>query len=383
MAVDRSAPGCTIVGALQYETDRARFVGRGRTLADPVALDPSIILSGTIGPVVDPVFSLRRRFRIEPGGSAVVGFTLATAQSRESGLALADAYHGINAVARAFELAWARSQVEHGHGHGVPEDHLYQRLGSHLIFAGSALRAHPQTLVANRQGQAALARHGLTGDRPILLARIAEEAELSLVRQLLVAREFLWLKGLEFDLVFLVQEDSNDIEDSQQVFDLVCDAVSNDLLNRPGGVFVLPRERITEDDILSLEAASRVLLDGARGSLSGQLDRIEWARSLPEPLAPTQSPVRWIDEPVALPPELQFFNGLGGFNDQGREYCLLVRAQETHAGPLNGQPNPRGHRSRCCPRPLGQCGRQSRGSVSLSQRTGRASPGPATARRID
>ena len=108
MAVDRSAPGCTIVGALQYETDRARFVGRGRTPADPAALGPNTILTGTIGPVLDPVFSLRRRFRVEPGGSAVVGFTLATAESRDSALALADAYHGISAVARAFELAWAQ-----------------------------------------------------------------------------------------------------------------------------------------------------------------------------------------------------------------------------------------------------------------------------------
>ena len=110
MAVDRSAPGCTIVGALQYETDRARFVGRGRTPADPAALGPNTILTGTIGPVLDPVFSLRRRFRVEPGGSAVVGFTLATAESRDSALALADAYHGISAVARAFELAWGAAR---------------------------------------------------------------------------------------------------------------------------------------------------------------------------------------------------------------------------------------------------------------------------------
>ena len=340
MAVDRSAPGCTIMGALQYETDRARFVGRGRTLADPVALGPNTILSGTIGPVLDPVFSLRRRFRIEPGGSAVVGFTLATAESRDDALALADAYHGINAVARAFELAWARSQVEHGHRDSVPEDHLYQRLGSHLLFAGTALRAHSQALAANRQGQAALDRYGIAGDRPILLARIAEGTELLLVRQLLVAREFLRLKGLELDLVFLVQEDSSNTEDSQQLFNLVRDTVSSDLLNRPGGVFLLSRESIPEDDVLLLEAASRVLLDGARGPLSGQLERIEWARSHPEPLIPTQPPGRWNDEPVALPPDLQFFNGLGGFTAEGREYCLLIRAQDTHPGQLNGQPNP-------------------------------------------
>ena len=41
-----------------------------------------------------------------------------------------------------------------------------------------------------------------------------------------------------------------------------------------------------------------------------------------------------------LPLDLQFFNGLGGFTADGREYCLLIKAQEAHSGPLNGQPNP-------------------------------------------
>jgi cyclic beta-1,2-glucan synthetase len=341
MAVDRSASGCSIVGALQYETDRALFVGRGRTLANPAAVSPNTTLSGTIGPVLDPVLSLRRRFRVAPGGSAVVGFALATAESRDDALALADAYHGISAVARAFELAWAHSQVAHGHRDGLPEDaHLYQRLGSHLVFAGSALRAHSQVLLANRQGQQALGRYGISGDRPILLARIAEAAELSLVRQLLVAHDFLRLKGLEADLVLLDLEESADALDlSQQILELVRDAGSSDQLNRPGGVFVLPRERIPEDDVLLLEAAARVLLDGARGSLSGQLDRIEWAGSLPEPLIPPQPPGQWNDEPVGLPPDLQFFNGLGGFTADGREYCLLISAQDAHSGQLNGQPS--------------------------------------------
>ncbi len=340
MAVDRSAPGCTIVGNLQYETDRAQFVGRGRTPADPAALGPNTVLSGTTGPVLDPVFSLRRKFRIEPGGSAVVGFTLAMAKSRDNALALADAYHGISAVARAFELAWARSQVEHGDRLGVPEDHLYQRLGSHLIFASTALRAHSPVLAANRQGRAALARHGIVGERPILLARIAEGAEFSLLRQLLVARDFLRARGLEFDLVLLVQEESGNTEElRQQASKLVGDIVTSDQLNRPGGVFVLSREGISEQDVLLLEAASRVLLDGARGSLAGQLDRMEWARSHPEPLVPMQSPGRWNDEQVDLPPGLLCFNGLGGFRTEGREYCLLIRAQESAASQLNGQPN--------------------------------------------
>ncbi len=337
LAVDRSAPGCTVVGPLQYETDRAQFVGRGRTLADPAALGPHTPLSGTVGPVLDPVLSLRRRFRLEPGGSAVAGFTLAVAESRDEALALADAYHGSSAVARAFELAWARSQVEHGHRGAVPEDHLYQRLGSHLLFAGSALRVHSQTLAANRLGQAALGRHGLAGDRAILLVQVAEAAEFPLVRQLMAAREFLRQRGVEIDLVVLVQEDPGSSEGlAQQVAGMVRDAGLGDWLGRPGGVYVISRASISEDEVLLLEAAARAVLDGARGTLAGQLDRIEWARAHPEPLLPSRPPQHWEDVPVGLPAGLQFFNGLGGFSADGREYCVLITVQDAASGRQNG-----------------------------------------------
>src|SRR5262249_56694900 len=89
------------VSEVQYETDRARFLGRGRTPADPAALDPGAVLSGTTGTVLDPVFSLRRRVRVAPGASVSVAFTTAVAETREEALALADQYHDFHGVTRA------------------------------------------------------------------------------------------------------------------------------------------------------------------------------------------------------------------------------------------------------------------------------------------
>jgi cyclic beta-1,2-glucan synthetase len=68
-------------GPLEWETDRARFIGRGRTLENPVALDGRP-LSGTTGFVLDPILSLRQRVRIQPGESARLCFAtgIATAQ---------------------------------------------------------------------------------------------------------------------------------------------------------------------------------------------------------------------------------------------------------------------------------------------------------------
>ena len=71
------------MGAVQYETDRARFVGRGRTVANPAALERNAVLTGATGPVLDPIFSLRRRVHVPSGGTVALAFTTAVAESRE------------------------------------------------------------------------------------------------------------------------------------------------------------------------------------------------------------------------------------------------------------------------------------------------------------
>ena len=86
------AVGAERVGEVTCETDRARFVGRGRTTRAPRALDPDVVLSGTVGAVLDPIVALRVRVRIEPGRSAMVAFTTAVAPTREAALQLADRY---------------------------------------------------------------------------------------------------------------------------------------------------------------------------------------------------------------------------------------------------------------------------------------------------
>ena len=315
-AVDPSTAGGSADPAVQYETDRARFLGRGRTPADPAALDPGAALSGTTGAVLDPVLSLRLRVRLEPGGSAVVAFTTAVAESREEALALADQYHEPTAAARAFELAWAYSQIEHRHRGWTPEEtHLFQRLGAHVVFAGSAQRAAPALVAANRLGQADLWRYGISGDRPIVLARIGAVDEVALARQLLVAHSFLRFKGLEFDLVLLNEETTTYFEAlDEQLQDALRAAGAADLADKPGGVFIRKAEQMPEPDKALIQAAARVVLVGDRGPLSGQLDRLERSSTLPAPLVAPAAPGAWSDDPVDLPPDSLFPNGFGGFS---------------------------------------------------------------------
>ena len=92
-------------GALEWETDRARFLGRGRDVARPRALEGRS-LTGTTGAVLDPIASLRQRLRLAPGASVRLAFSTGVAASRDAALALAHKYRDPGAVGRTFALAF-------------------------------------------------------------------------------------------------------------------------------------------------------------------------------------------------------------------------------------------------------------------------------------
>src|SRR5690606_10268528 len=90
------------------ETDRARFIGRGRDQRAPAALGGD--LSGTTGTVLDPVFSLRRCVRIAPGATVALQLWTVAAGTRDEALALAGRFRGADAFENASESARQRSR---------------------------------------------------------------------------------------------------------------------------------------------------------------------------------------------------------------------------------------------------------------------------------
>ncbi len=323
-----------VVGPVQYETDRARFLGRGRTPAAPAALEGA--LSGTTGAVLDPVLSLRRRVRVAPGTSVSLAFTTAVAETREAALSLADQYHHPHGVTRAFELAWAHTQVQLRHLKLTGEEaHLFQRLAAYVLYAGPALRAPAATITANRLGQPGLWRFGISGDKPVVLVRFGDFDGVGLVRQVLLAHAYWRLHGLQVDLV-LLNEHPTEYQDTttQQLQALVRSSDSRDLVDRPGGVFVRRCDQMSDDERTLLLAVARAVLSSDRGSLATQLERREPQAPLPPALEITAgSPATAGDAGPAAPGDLQFFNGTGGFTPDGREYVVALPAPVRGARP--------------------------------------------------
>ena len=330
-------------GPVEWETDRARFLGRGRGPEDPAALDGRA-LSGTTGAVLDAVVSLRQRIRLAPGGFVRLSFATGMAVSRDGALAMAHKYHDPGAAGRTFSLAYT-----HAHGTlrhlGISSDQaqLFERLASRVLYSDASLRAGPEVLGRNVLGAPGLWVHGISGDLPILLIRVAEGRDFPLVLQILQAQEYWRLKGLSADVVILNEHPVSYVDELQvQLAALLDTGPWGAWKHRPGGVYLLRADRMSADERSLLASVARVILSGARGDLAEQL---EWPYSEPEwneeqtPPPPRLAP-RPDDDEIEIP-ALAFANGTGGFADGGREYAVVLDGeQETPLPWVNVMANP-------------------------------------------
>jgi len=248
------------VGAVSFETDRARFVGRGRSTRDPAALEADGPLSGAAGAVLDPVFALRARVRLERGQSASVAFTTLVAPTRDRAFELADRYHDPHAAQRALDLAWTSSQVELRELSLTPADAaVFQELAGHLFYGSQALRAPQAELRRNRGSQPLLWGIGVSGDWPIVLATIDSADGLPTLRQLLAAHRYWRRRGMTVDIVILNAHPSSYIQDlGDRITAAVYASGDSGAVDRPGGVFMRRTDLLGAPELLMLRATARV-----------------------------------------------------------------------------------------------------------------------------
>jgi len=323
------------VGEISFESDRAKFLGRGRTAAAPLAMDGPPALSNTDGSVLDPVIAIRRTVRLAPKQSARLTLVTGAAASRDTLLKLLEKYQDPSIANRVFDLAWTHGTVTLRHLNATEQQgQLFGRLAGALLYNQPSRRTNATTIAHNRRGQRNLWSFGISGDLPILLLRSTSLERLDLARELLQAHAYWRLKGLAVDLVVLNEDDSvyrQSVHD--QIMSLILSGIEAHLLDKPGGIFVRRAEQLSHEDQALLQAAARVVLSDENGTLAEQLRR----RPRPEPLPPALPVSRTRSSPTP-PPELPrrdliFFNGLGGFTPDGREYVTTLRAGQTTPAP--------------------------------------------------
>jgi cellobiose phosphorylase len=329
-------------GEIQFETDRSRFLGRGRTVANPVVLETTGNLSGTTGPVLDPIFSLRKRIRLGSGISTELAFTTASPLDRTEGLALMTRFTDLKAVNRVFDEAASLAQTElDAMDLSLQDATIFQRLAAHVVFTTPFLRSG-NSVAENKLGKEGLWPLSISGDFPIVLLRINGEAGLQMTRNILKAHRYWRYGGLLVDLVIL--NDASE-ELGAELGALAQSGPTASLVDKPGGIFVRQAAALSKEAVILLEAASRVTLRDKDGALANQLFRhgitLAAGDSIPLKTTPGSSKPRKTssakpviaDASVTANEALLFENGLGGFTADGREYVITLRGGERPPAP--------------------------------------------------
>ena len=333
-----------VCAQVQYESDRACFIGRGGAIGMPAAMDGDVRLSGSAGTVLDAIFSLRQRVRIAPGTSASVAFWTLVAPSRAELLALIDKHHDRNAFNRAKTLAWTQAQVELRHlGLKAEEAADFQRLAAPILYADRAFRASPDAIARGAGAQSALWPLAISGDLPIVLLRIDEIEDMPQLRQLLRAHEYWRMKRLAVDLVIVNERASSYVQDLQIAIDTA--VRSSQSRPRPGtelaqgAVYALRADLMTAGVRALLQSVARVALIARRGMIADQLALLPVSAAPPSVPQPRHAPA--LPEYVKTPQDLEFFNGLGGFSAGGSEYVVVLEQGATTPAPwINVIANP-------------------------------------------
>ena len=323
------------VESLSFETDRARFIGRGRIAASPQAMEQDGALSGSQGSVLDPVVAIRCRITLQPEQSASIDLVFGIGDSRAAVLNLVEKYQDRRLADRVFELAWTHAQVLLRQINANEADaQLYGRLANSILYAHAGLRADSGVLMKNRRGQSGLWGYAISGDLPIVLLQIGDLANIELVRQLIQAHAYWRLKGLVVDLVIWNEDRAGYRQALQdQILGLVAVGLESQIIDRPGGIFIRSAEQISEEDRTLFQTVARVILSDNWGTLAEQLDRplppvvrvprLPWKVPRPELPAAFNLPQR----------ELILANGIGGFTPDGREYVITTTPEQLTPAP--------------------------------------------------
>ena len=315
---------------VSYETDRMKFIGRSNTIKNPQALDTHSPLSGTEGPVLDPIVSIQNRITIDPQESVTIDMVYGMGETREACEGLMEKYQDSSFIERAFELAWTHSQMVLRQINASEADaQLYARLAGSVIYVNPSLRAETGILTKNQKGQSGLWSYSISGDLPIVLLQISDMENISLVKQLVQAHAYWRLKGLVVDLV-IWNEDYGGYRQvlQNQLLGLISAGVDKDVTERPGGIFVRISEQIAPEDRILIQSVARIVISDSKGSLLSQVMKRIPAKPAVPFLIPRPHTQPETIHPLLIP-ELNFNNGIGGFSKNGKEYIINTNNKQS------------------------------------------------------
>ncbi|MDQ7990201.1 MAG: glucoamylase family protein [Candidatus Dactylopiibacterium sp.] len=272
-------------------TDRARWLGRYGSVARVGGQGGAQPLEGGAGDLpgvamntgLDPVAVIRVKLRVAPGASVRLTFCAAAAESPAALGALVDKYRIGTHVQRASSMSHTMGAIRLREWHYDPDTWRAMLSLNTLLTAQTSrdvalARAMLQT-GSPRCDKRSLWRHGISGDKPILLLALSEGIGVSLALTLKRALRALNETGVPVDLVVLNAEPASYLTPVHNQLQVLRDRYVAQTAERGvpelrPGFHILREHELSADEraTLTMLARARFVADGR--SLAIQMERL-------------------------------------------------------------------------------------------------------------
>lgn len=312
-----------------YETERYNFVGRGRTVNDPVMLDNK--LTNYVGDNLDPVMSIRNKILIGPNSSTTVYYIAGFGRSREQINDIIESYNDKKKIDNAFKVATLNNIVNTKMLSITGSDmRLYNIMLNYLYQTTkiSVSEERNEILRQNALGQNALWKFGVSGDRPIILVDISDISDLPFVFSILKTFEYYKNNSIFVDIVII-----NDEKDkyakiiNKEIDDEIYRMYSlNNFYHTPGMIKVIDGNSLSSEERILFNVVPRLkfiikdhmTLESAISDLQEHNKISNYEEALYE---------RNVESKIKE--KIVFDNGYGGFVKDGEEYLIYNRNTPT------------------------------------------------------
>ncbi len=308
----------------EFEIIKGNFVGEGKSLAEPAVMNRRLTCS--ILPPLDPIMSIRNRVKIPKLSGVTIYIINAFGSSRDQILQIANSYDSPSKIENVFQLS---SIINKSHTKLLNitgrDMRIFNSMLNYLFQSSkySAISERKLLMEANALSQESLWKFGISGDKPIILVTIGDISSFSLVREVLKAFEYFKTKGIYVDIVIVNNESDkyDDYIEKEIKLEIYRMNALHKFSSHSGNVYVLDGDSLSKQEIVLLNCVASLSLDSYRNKSLGEF--IEAIQSNNRPIdyhAPSPQKLLFFEPNIE---NLTFFNGFGGFDNDGKEYVIV------------------------------------------------------------
>lgn len=319
------------IGDIEYEIDKEKFIGSGN-FKIPESIVNSKPYSKKITLVTDPVIAIKKTIKIMPYETIKLDLIICTSFEEEKISEMLKDYTNINNIEKTFELSRAKTEAENIYlGINSKDIENYQKMLSYLIFQNPIKKDILNKIPQKVYSQSELWKYGISGDLPILLVRIKDINDTEIIEECLKAMEFFRAKNIKIDLIIL-NEEKNSYENYMkfEIEDIIQNKQLSYLKNIFGGIFVINKKEISEQDVDLLRFRANLEFDASLGDISTQIQDFEeeYGRTTKGVKEKKTELIFIEDKKETLQLEefndLKYYNDYGGFSKDGLEYKIKL-----------------------------------------------------------